>query len=232
MIFVYARHRQNQLIARQRLMQEEFQRQLMKVQIEVQEHTCATLSQELHDNIGGLLTSTRILLNLTGRSLHEPPDTLGLAEETVEKAIHDLRALAKSLNKEWLDQFDLVENLQMEVDRINAARIVRLEFLHADCRLPLATESQVMLFRIIQEGIQNCLKHARASEIRIRLDVAGEELCVTIADDGNGFDTRLNASGVGLLNMRYRTRLIGGVIHWDSAPGAGTEVGIRLPMPV
>jgi signal transduction histidine kinase len=230
-IFIYSRQRQNQMALQQQIMKEEFEKQLMQVQIEVQEHTSATLSQELHDNIGQLLTSTRILINLTGRSLPAVPETLQSAEDTLGRAIHDLRSLAKSLNRDWLHRFDLLENLEAEKARINATRTIDFQLHHNITRLPLKADSQLMLFRIIQEAVQNCIKHAGPRTIGIELEITQAELDIRITDDGRGFDPGVQTlNGVGLMNMRYRTRLLGGKIEWRPAIAAGTEVEIRLPL--
>jgi signal transduction histidine kinase len=230
-IFIYSRNRQNQLVIRQRLMQEEFEKQLMKVQIEVQEYTSAALSQELHDHIGQLLSSTKILINLSGRSMAEPPDTLKVAETTLAQAIQDLRALAKSLNNDWLSQFNLIENLETEKARINASRTIDLKLEHSGTRLAIQPDVQMMLFRVIQEAIQNCIKHAEANVIVVEIRSEETLLNVTVTDNGRGFrpDDR-KPTGVGLMNMQHRTRLIGGRISWHSPPEGGTEVRICLPV--
>jgi signal transduction histidine kinase len=229
--FVFSRRRQNQLVIKQKIMQEEFDKQLMLAQIEVQEYTAAALGQELHDNIGQLLSSTKILISLSERSMPTVPDTSHVAEETLAKAIQDLRSLAKSLNKEWLRQFNLVENLEMEKARINASCAIGLSLSYEHARLPVQPETQIMLFRIIQEAIQNCLRHAGAKKIDIRIVINGSELGVLIADDGKGFlEQEKKFDGVGIMNMRHRTKLIGGNINWETSPYGGTQVNIHLPI--
>ena len=207
-----------------------FQSEILKTQLETQEETFYQIGEEIHDNIGQLLSSTKMLLGITERSLPSVPDPLKTAQETLGKAITELRALSKSLNKEWLHQFNVIQNLETEIDRINTAHIVQIE-LHTAIRiLPLSPESQVMLFRIIQEAIHNSVKHANAKTIRITIDLH-ESMRVRIHDDGSGFEATENQHhGVGIINMKHRTLLLGGTIEWTPGDAGGTEVRIILPI--
>lgn len=214
-----------------KLMKEDFEKQLMWSQIEMQEQAFAHLGQELHDDIGQLLSSTKLLINVTQRSLTEVPDTLQIAENTLSTAIQHLRALSKSFSRQWLDQFSLIENLKAEVDRINSSREIKITFAHDLVILPLQAEPQIILFRIIQEAIQNCIKHARPQVIDISIRAAAQQLILIIADDGSGFDKAgMSAIGMGIRNMQHRTNLLGGDIRWEVTTAGGTAVLITLPL--
>jgi len=211
-------------------LQSSIQQELLKTQLESQEATFRQIGEELHDNVGQLLSSTKILLAITERTLPEVPDTLRTASETLAKAIKDLRSLSKSLNREWLEKFNLIDNLRMEADRINTARMVHVQLDTTVDSLPLKPESQVMLFRIIQEAVQNAIKHAEAADVGITLEIKDKRIAVCIGDNGCGLSsTDTGTNGVGLINMEHRTRLLGGDIRWDSAAGQGTRVTISLP---
>jgi signal transduction histidine kinase len=188
-------------------LQNSFQREILKTQLETQEETFHQIGEEIHDNIGQLLSSTKMLLGLTERSLSSVPDPLRTAQETLGKAIGELRAL-----------------------RINSAHVLRLDLSTNVKQLPLSPEGQVMLFRIIQEALHNSIKHANAKTIRISIEV-NSAIKVGITDDGSGIQ---NASqefhGVGIINMKHRTILLGGTIEWRSAKDSGTEVHIELPV--
>ena len=211
-------------------MQSQFNEALMQSQLETHEATLNQISEEIHDNIGQLLSSTKMLLGITERNLENIPDTLKTAEQTLGKAIQDLRSLSKSLNKEWLHQFNITDNLKTEVDRINASRTIRAEYFTSTTFLPLQAEAQVMLFRIVQEAVQNCIKHANAQRITIRTLYSHEQITVTVDDDGDGFmQVNQTASGVGMMNMQHRTKLLGGTIAWNPLT-QGTQVFITLPV--
>ena len=211
-------------------LQNSFQREILKTQLETQEETFHQIGEEIHDNIGQLLSSTKMLLGITERSLSSAPDPLRTAQETLGKAIIELRALSKSLNKEWLHQFNLIQNLETEIERINSAHVLKLD-LHTNVKqLPLSPEGQVMLFRIIQEALHNSIKHANAKTIRISIEL-NNVIKVSIADDGSGFQVSNDEfQGVGIINMKHRTVLLGGTIEWLSNKSSGTEVRIELPV--
>ncbi len=206
--------------------EEEFNKQLLRSQIEVQESTFAALSKELHDNIGQLLSTAKLLLGISERSILQPPDTFFTAGETVGKAIIELRALSKSLSKEWLEQFDLIQNLETEVTRINSTKILQIIFEHPN-KLDLDSDKQIMLFRILQEAIQNVIKHSNATRIDINIIQTKVELEATIQDNGNGFDIKKMSEGLGINNMKQRTKLLNGIITWLSSD-SGSQVIVKL----
>ena len=225
--FIFARQKQNKLIVQQKVMKGEFEKQLLRSQIEVQEATYSTLGKDLHDNIGQLLGTAKMLIGLTERSINPVPETLITANETIGKAISELRSLSKSLNKEWLQQFDLIDNLKLEVRRINLSKTLKLHFLHPETLL-INTDEQIILFRIIQEAIQNAIKHSNATNIFVNVSIETSVLQISIQDDGSGFEKGSIVNGVGIINMKQRASLLGATIKWVENK-QGTTVRIALP---
>jgi signal transduction histidine kinase len=210
-------------------MEADFEKQLLRSQLETQEETLNQLSTEIHDNVGQLLNSTKLLIGVTQRSLSESPDTLRMADETLGKAIQELRSLSKSLNREWLQQFNFIENLEGEINRVNAAKSLEIQ-LFRPAGISLKAEAQIILFRIVQEILQNSMKHAQAKNIEINIKENDEMLSIHITDDGIGFDEANALKSVGILNIKHRTHLLGGTVFWESSPGHGTSVNIQLPV--
>lgn len=211
-------------------MQKEFENQLMQAKVEVQEQTFGELGRELHDNVGQLLSSAKLLLGMTQRKLTNPPETLITAQDTLGQALQSLRSLSKSLNTEWLSQFNLIENLHAEAERINAARQLQLHVNSDAYELAMQTDQQLMLFRIVQEAVNNSMKHAQAQNIHISISAAKNKLKINVADDGQGFDMHARPNGVGMMNMRHRVKLLNGRVEWQSAIGSGTNIEITLPL--
>ena len=227
-IFLY-QHRHHRYLRENQELENRFKQEILRTQLETQENTFHQVGEELHDNIGQLLSSTRMLIGIAERSMDMVPDALRTANETLGKAIQDLRMLSKSLNKEWLHQFNLLHNLRAEVDRINVSRQVRVVLDSPVTSLPLNPESQVMLFRIIQEALHNSIKHSEADIVTVSISLS-ESIQVSIQDDGNGFRVeQQEPSGIGLLNMKHRTALLGGSIRWDSS-SSGTLISITIPI--
>lgn len=210
------------------LQQANFENQLLQTQIEVREATLSILSKELHDNIGQLLTSTKLLLGIGRMKLTEVPESLVMAEETMGKAIVELRSLSKSLNKEWLQQFSLAENLLAEVNRINGNDTILIKVSIPEDLL-LESEKQIILFRIIQEALQNALNHADPQHIGIRIWIENSFLHTTISDDSAGI-LECNKEYLSFSNMKQKTASLQGTIIWMPTNPKGCLVSIKIPV--
>lgn len=227
--FIYFKRKKESITEEHLKMKEQFQNQLLQSRIEVQEQTFQQIGKELHDNVGQLLSTSRMLIGLTERELQTPPDTLLTANATLGQAINEIRSLAKSLDKEWLERFSFAENIQTMIERINAGKNVAVEYVQT-IDLPLRSDEQIILFRIVQEAIQNAIKHASPEHMRIAVQQEEKKYLITVSDDGKGFDVQTVTQNMGLTNMQQRTKLLRGSIHYNSVVGKGTTVSIRLPL--
>lgn len=215
--------------------QNNYEHQLLTTRLEMQEQTLQLFGQELHDNIAQLLSTTRMFMRVAEKCMAEHgmpeiPVPFRKADDTLSKAIRELRAVSKSFNAEWLNQFDVQENLQLETDRINGTGSIVMVFNHNNATIPLTSGAQIMVFRVVQEAIQNSIKHGHATRIEINLAVEDETVNIDVVDNGVGFaKTDESKNGVGRLNMRHRVELLGGKIDWRSGKGSGTRVNISIP---
>lgn len=227
LLLIYQK-RQLQFILEKQELSNQFQKELLTTRLEAQEETLNQLSRELHDNVGQLLSSAKLLVGVARRALTTPMEELELAEETVSKAITELRSMSKSLNKDWLEKFNFIENLNAEADRINATKEFEM-IIHQPESIHLSSEHQLVLFRIVQEAFQNSLKHGKANQIKIVVAQSERQVDVVIEDNGKGFnvmDTSL--PGVGMINIKNRALMLGGSAQWQSS-GSGTSVTVRIP---
>ncbi len=213
----------------QKALKAEFENQLLLSQIEVQEATFSTLGKELHDNVGQLLGTAKMLIGVSQRNLSSSADTIKTAEDTLTKAIHELRSLSKTLDKDWLEQFNFRENLCTEIARINSSGIIAVSLTDSTADLGLSSKEQIILFRIVQEALQNAVKHANATRIDIEIGRRDQAHSIVICDDGKGFGQSLALNGVGTLNMKHRAKLLDANISWEPAP-RGTAVKLSLPL--
>jgi signal transduction histidine kinase len=150
------------------------------------------------------------------------------ANETIGKAITEIRTISRALDKDWLEQFSFRENLIVEISRINAGGSITATL--QDIPLELKAESQVILFRIVQESLQNAIKHAKPKHIDVLIREANNELTITVENDGEQFSEEdHHSAGMGLTNMKQRTALLGGKIAWIKKE-AGTQLNISLPL--
>ena len=227
LLIVNYKRKQEKYLREKIIMQNQFEQELLKTQLETQEETFYQISEELHDNIGQLLSSSKMLLNVARSELANVPNALNTAEEVLGKAIRDLRSMAKSLNKEWLNSFNVIDNLRSEANRINIVKTISVEVHSTAVLLPMAAQSQVVLFRIIQEALQNSIKHGNPKHINIRIACL-ESIAVMIQDDGVGFDTTTRKKGVGISNILSRAELYKGDVKLISAPGKGCMLSITF----
>ncbi len=223
------RYKSNAYIRERERLKKDYEQALMQARIEVQENTLLSLGYELHDNIGQLLSAAKMYLNTFKYKMHDVPPLLTATEETLQKAITEVRSLSRSVDKEWLQQFSIIENLRTEVKRINASQAMQISFTHPD-KIFISPDKQIILFRIIQEALQNGIKHSLAKNFCIDFRAADNNLLIKIIDNGKGFDYTLEPqTGSGLKNMKHRTKLLGGTIEWKLLPERGMAVIIDLP---
>lgn len=228
-LFSVYQKRQFQYLLEKKELSNQFQKELLKTRLEAQEETLNNLGAELHDNIGQLLSSSKVLISVADRELPAPSATLKVVDETISKAIQELRAISKSLSTNWLGQFSFIENLNTEAERITASRRVKVN-LENPSSIEMPMDRQMILFRIVQEALQNALRHSNPSAIFIRTIHSGETLYISVIDDGSGFDVGdKSKNGIGIMNITNRAHLLGGEARWQSS-AAGTEVIIQLPL--
>ena len=218
-------NRKNKLISEKKLMQTQFQQSLLQTQLEIQEQTLKNISEEIHDNVGQVLSLAKLNL-FTFENTSEPKlqDTKNL----VSKAINDLRNLSRSMHGDIIAQLGLQQSIANELAIIKNTRqfITKLNFSGKAYKLD--QQKEMVLFRIVQEALNNSIKYSKAKNISVGLNYESTCFLLTITDDGTGFDT-LNTTGIGLKSMQNRSALIGAVFSLDSQPGTGTTISIELP---
>jgi len=226
---IFHRQNKNRVYTEKMLQEERFNKELLSSRVEVQEATFSSVGIELHDNVGQLISSALMLINMTERNLPEVPVTLTSASQALNKSILELRSLSKSLNREWLEQFDLYSNLQIEIGRLNSGQELKIILNEMDENLLLTPEQQFLLFRMLQEGMQNVVRHAIADSLQVTINRKGQHVLAELKDNGCGFDTKSKTTGVGISNMRQRALSLGGSVKWESGK-SGTTITILIPL--
>lgn len=214
-----------------------FQQMLLTTQLEIQEQTLYTISQEIHDNIGQVLSLAK--LNLGMMDVQQPLALQQKIEDSrnlVGKAIQDLRDLSKSLNTDYVTEMGLLRSIEYEMDMVRKTGVLQAS-LHAEgTPIKLDPQKELILFRIVQEVINNIIKHAKATVMTIQMNYAPDLLSIQIADNGKGFDlTPLNNGtsanfGLGIRNMHNRAQLIGATFSISSTLESGTSVQLLIPL--
>jgi signal transduction histidine kinase len=192
------------------------------------------ISRELHDEAGQILIGIKLALQVTAREIPDERTDLrrDLDElrELVNQATQRLKGLARWLRPPTLDQLGLEIALrQLATDLEGKGGLaIHLDLESPEPRLPQAWE--IALYRIAQEGITNTLRHSKAQTATIELRCETGKVKLSVRDDGQGFDeTETGARGLGLLGMRERAGMLGGVLTIDSAPNRGTLIQVEVP---
>lgn len=230
-LFLYRRRRTIQQLELRNL-QQQFTEQSLKAQLEIQEHTFQAISQEIHDNVGQILSLARIQVNIVTERREMDESMLQSVKENIGKALTDLRDLSRSMNGDRIRNCPIHETLLLETERINRTGIVWIAVAVSGEIRELDAGKKLILFRILQESIQNCLKHAEAGELDIRFVYREKAIEVVVRDNGRGFDVPAaldGGRGQGLANIQTRTRLTGGVCAIESQPGEGTSICLNIP---
>ena len=218
--------------AEKQMMQAQFQQELLRTQLEIQEQTFRTISQEIHDNIGQMLSLVK--LNLATVDLQKEAqagEKISNARELIGRVIHDLRDLSKTLNTESIAATGLLSAVEYELNMLQRTGLLQTTFQVSGTPRRLHAQKELILFRIVQEALHNVTKHARASAIQVSACFEQDQLKLLIADNGSGFENNAgNTSGSGLRNMQSRSKLIGAGWQVESAKGQGTKVRLIVPL--
>ncbi len=205
----------------------EFDNELLNSQVEIQEKTLQTISQEIHDNIGQLLTAA--IMTVRTIKTEEPAvlEKLYLADTLLADAIRDLRNLSQSLNTERILEKGFVEAIGFELAVFKQSGI-KASFEVLGDPLEILPQKELILFRVIQECLSNIIKHAKAKNVSIIANYLPNKLELSIIDDGIGFDMTKRVNGIGLKNIRNRSKVIGAEIEISSISDEGTRIKLTL----
>lgn len=234
-IFIYNQRKKKHIEEKAQLKQV-FETELAKSQLEVQEQTMQTIGADLHDNIGQLLSLTSLTLNSIELDNEiKAMQKIDAAIDLTIRSIKEMRQLGKLLQGDQLIVLGLSEAIQHQIAWMEKSGKYEISYLE-DGELPAANnpDKDLILFRILQEILNNIIKHAGASVINIKLAFNGEQLKLEIVDNGKGFDAiNLPAAqrGMGLQNIQKRAAIIGGEAQIVSDPGKGTGITIFIPYP-
>ncbi len=225
--------RQEQEVAR---MKDMYEKESLRSQLEIQENTFKTISQELHDNIGQMLSVVKLSLSaLPLEKEHKAQDLVKHSQEVLNKAIVDLSDLNKSLHPDRITDIGLAESIRYELAAIKKAGLLDVQFSIVGQEVRFPDEKAIFLFRIFQELLNNILKHSKAKKIIVDITFNSDNTFVMeVEDNGVGFATDGKGSplsfskGVGLTSMFNRAKLIGADINITSVINQGTRVTIKI----
>jgi len=206
--------------------------ELYNNQQKVQEQTLNHVSQEIHDNVGQLLSLVRMQLNQVAAIEGKENQLIADAQENISRAMGDLRDMARGMSSDRIKLLGLMASVEQEAQRIQRSGSCEVNFKSTGTVQAIDYQKEIILFRVIQESLQNIFKHAGASRIDIFFQYQPDHLRIEVKDNGKGFipDKERRSGGLGLLNMQHRVELTGGKLTFDSKEGIGTTITIGLPL--
>ncbi|WP_234735003.1 sensor histidine kinase [Tellurirhabdus bombi] len=241
-IIVFVAYYQQKQIRQQLVMkdmQETYRKELMTATLQGQEQERRRIAQDLHDEIGTMLSVTKLSLNQLGRSIEKTdPASIILVQKTrslLDETISNVRRISRDLVPTTLERFGLVAALEELAEKVISQGDIHIEIICPDTVTSLPSSLNLMLFRIAQELTNNAIKHAKAETIQIQLSCEPGQLNLSVIDDGHGFDLDEVLSdkrrGLGLRNIESRLSVVDGSVTFDVAKGRGSRVYVQVRTP-
>ena len=214
----------------------DFENEILKTRLEIKEQTLKNISQEIHDNVGQILS----LANVTLTSVNLQENSIVMASinnamSLVSQAINDLRNMSKTLDPDNIKNVGLKECLQFELDLLEKTGAYKTSMLEEGPERQFHSSKQLLIYRIVQEAINNIIKHSQAKTIKISLFYHPDIFEVIVTDNGVGFEdldeekSTIDNLGSGLRNMKYRASLMKGELEINGIPSKGTTIKLTIP---
>lgn len=205
------------------------QQEIAQAVIDAQENERETLGRELHDNISQVLTTARLYLNCAKDSPSMQDAMIKKSADTISSAIEEIRRLSKSMIETFHKEVGLELSLNDLIENVLLTQQFSIDLQYnVPKEKELDDKLKMTIFRIVQEQLNNTIKHAAASQVFISILQKDRLLQVTIADDGKGFNTNKKRKGIGITNIISRTELFNGRVKIESAPGHGCRMQVSF----
>ena len=235
LIFILLFYQRKRFAHKEKLvtLKKEFTEELFKAKLETQEQTLQHISTELHDNLGALASLIKInLLTIPSDNAAKAAQKLEDTTDLTRQLIADIKSLSVSLSSDRISRKGFYKSLVTEVERINKTGQFNAT-VSLDEKLPdLDNDTATILYRMIQEILNNMVKHSQALNIVMEVSYRNSSLNFSISDNGIGFNAEEKAQeddGAGLYNLQKRADMIGARFSMNSSVGKGTSVLIELP---
>ena len=235
-----SRHRhqlaqQQEELQQQRIRELEKDKQLVAVDsmLKGQEEERSRLAKDLHDGLGGLLSGVKFSLSNMKDNLIITPDNMAVFERSldmIDTSIRELRRVAHNMMPEMLTKFGLDEALKEYCNTINATNLLSVKYQSMGMDTRVEKSAEIIIYRIIQELLNNTMKHAAATEAMVQLIKEDGRLSIIVEDNGKGFDRAMlkNNNGAGLTNIQSRVDYLKGHLDIHAEQGKGTLVNIEF----
>lgn len=227
-VYIFFYRKKTELLFDRQVKEAQFQQELTLAIIEMKETTLSYIGQELHDDLGQKMSVAKLMVNHgLANAEGEQKEILLEINEIIGESIRDIRSLSKSFITEQIENLGLVASINKEVSRIDRLNLMQIHFEHSAESIEIESKDSLILFRIVQECINNILKHSRAKNMKIILKDEEHSVEIILEDDGIGFEINGDKKGSGLLSMQKRAKLIKTDFILNSSKGNGTNINIK-----
>ncbi|NOH12734.1 MAG: HAMP domain-containing protein [Chloroflexi bacterium] len=215
---------------------EEARQTLLESLVKAQEGERARLGRELHDSAGQNLTSLLVRLKTIEKQSDTPnmQQSLHTMQDVVSQTIEEIRQISYRLRPAALDEFGLEAAIDTLVSEMSSGTGVSIKRNLNLADIQLSSELETVIYRIVQEGLTNVIRHAEATRVDLELVKEASALCLRIDDNGCGFDPNTlvekGKHGMGLASIRERAEIVGGRLDVFSAPSEGTTIQVEIPL--
>ena len=200
--------------------------------ISSQESTLRSISRELHDEFGQILTAIGSLLTRSANHLPEGSPLradLGEVRDIAQTTLDKVRSLSQALHPVMLDETGLESTLDWYIPTVEKQTGIDISYLKSGAPFAVDGNSSVHIYRVLQEALNNVARHSGARQAQVRLNFLAESLELEIEDHGKGNDGSVSRNGIGLVGMRERAELLKGTIEFKRSPQGGTLVTLKVP---
>jgi len=207
------------------------QNQIAQAVVFAQEKERAEIGKELHDNVGQLLTTTKLYLEMLKHKLDDPLELIERGTKHINTVIHSIRNLSHSLVPSSINDLGLTASVSDLIENIQALESIDVYYVSApDLENKMDENLKLTLYRIIQEQLNNIVRHAEATNVSIELFDEGNFIKLVITDNGKGFNMATVKRGLGLKNITSRTELQNGLVDIVTSPDKGCKIIIQIPI--
>ena len=219
--------KKSELLLSQQKKEAIFEQELAISQVEIKEQTLNYIGQELHDDLGQKLSVARLMTNKISFSKETDIKEIGTEINLlVGECIQDIRNLSKIFITKQVEHFGFVDSIEREVFRLRKLSLMEVEYQNNNHHLEMKPDHALILFRIIQECINNVIKHSRAKTIVLAVHENNDSIEVKVSDDGIGFREKDIYDGSGLKSMANRAKIINADFNIKSQENKGTDITV------
>ena len=213
------------------MLKTQHEQDLLMAQLQVQENTFSWIASEIHDNVGQKLSLAKLQLNKISISEFDGAHAvLNDSIQIITETLDDLRDLTRSTSNEKIKQEGYLGLLKTDIERMNRSGSFHFKLTVTGEEYFLDSKVELMIYRMIQETLNNILKHSQATLVKLSLQYSNDQLEIEVEDNGKGFNLQEITKGNGLSNIQKRANDLSGIAEINSIKNQGTIVKIKIPI--